>query len=264
MDFSEREILEEFEKLGLTKYESKAYLVLLSNGSSYGGEISKKSGVPGAKIYETLDRLVEKGLAYPVSENPVHYRPLPLENFLNNKRHEFQRSIEYLKSNLNKISKIDSSELFWFLSGKDTLMDKTKEFINNAKSNILISLWPEEAKELKEPLYKAYNRNVEIIILMFDNIEDIDFGKIYKHYMFPAAYERHSSEMFLFVDNSCGMFMFLEEYYGWKGFYTYSKGISRVIENYIKHDIYINKVINENTEFITEKYGKHLERLLDI
>ena len=51
------------EEIGLTKSEIKVYLALLELGSSTTGPIVEKSGASSSKIYEILDKLIQKGLA---------------------------------------------------------------------------------------------------------------------------------------------------------------------------------------------------------
>ncbi len=50
------------ENIGLTKSEIKVYLALLELGSTTTGPIVDKSGASSSKIYEVLDRLIQKGL----------------------------------------------------------------------------------------------------------------------------------------------------------------------------------------------------------
>ncbi len=47
---------------GLTQNEAKVYLALLQTGKSQSGRIVQKAGISSGKIYETLYRLIEKGL----------------------------------------------------------------------------------------------------------------------------------------------------------------------------------------------------------
>jgi len=59
------------EELGLTTNESKVYLTLLRIGKSQTGQIIKKAKISSGKIYETLEKLIAKGLVQFVIENNV-------------------------------------------------------------------------------------------------------------------------------------------------------------------------------------------------
>ncbi len=51
------------EKLGLTKNETAIYLALLELGTTTTGPITVKSGLHSSRVYESLNKLMEKGLA---------------------------------------------------------------------------------------------------------------------------------------------------------------------------------------------------------
>jgi len=64
-----------YEKLlmdaGFTKNEAKVYLALLRTGQSQSGKIVHKAGISSGKIYETLNKLIDKGLVEVVIDNGV-------------------------------------------------------------------------------------------------------------------------------------------------------------------------------------------------
>ena len=60
-----------FEQLGFTKNESAVYLALLKLGKSKSGAIVHEAKVSGGKIYETLAKLIDKGIVKTVIENGV-------------------------------------------------------------------------------------------------------------------------------------------------------------------------------------------------
>ncbi|MBW2999828.1 hypothetical protein KY339_04085, partial [Candidatus Woesearchaeota archaeon] len=66
----QKEILEE---IGLTKSEINVYLALLELGSSTTGKIVDKSNASSSKIYEILDKLIQKGLASFIIKGGVKY-----------------------------------------------------------------------------------------------------------------------------------------------------------------------------------------------
>lgn len=59
--------------IGLTDGEIKIYLALLELGNSTTWNITKKSKVSGSKVYEVLERLMQKGLVSSVIKNNVKY-----------------------------------------------------------------------------------------------------------------------------------------------------------------------------------------------
>jgi len=58
--------LELFQKLGLVKNEARIYETLLRVGESSVGHISTKSSVHRRNVYDTLNRLMEKGLVFEI------------------------------------------------------------------------------------------------------------------------------------------------------------------------------------------------------
>ena len=65
-------------KLGLNRYESKAYLALVSSGISTAGKLAEKSGIPRAKIYEVLRSLERQGFAVSTSTRPSKFKSVAL------------------------------------------------------------------------------------------------------------------------------------------------------------------------------------------
>jgi sugar-specific transcriptional regulator TrmB len=59
--------------IGLTDSETKVYLALLELGSTTKGPIVDKSGVASSKIYELLEKLIQKGLVSYVIKSGVKY-----------------------------------------------------------------------------------------------------------------------------------------------------------------------------------------------
>lgn len=102
---------------GLTQNETIVYLTLLRTGSSKSGRILKESHVSGGKIYETLSRLIEKGLVKTRSENGVaHFSandPETLLTYLKEKDRDLQDKEEALNRILPDLKKI------WMIDRKE-------------------------------------------------------------------------------------------------------------------------------------------------
>src|SRR3989344_3052406 len=85
--------LELLEEIGLTKSEIKVYLALLELGSSTTGPIVDKSGASSSKMYEILERLIQKGLAGYVIKSGTKYFEAA----------DPKRLFDYLKEKKNKL-----------------------------------------------------------------------------------------------------------------------------------------------------------------
>src|SRR5581483_4009910 len=90
------------EALGLTKYETNAYLSLLTLGVSDARELSRASGVPTSKIYETMVRLEALGLVEVQASRPRKFMAREvgeaLDELKNAKRREFEGLLKSLPS----------------------------------------------------------------------------------------------------------------------------------------------------------------------
>lgn len=93
----------ELESVGLNKSEIKVYLALLKLGASSTGPIITESKTANSKVYEVLEKLIQKGLvSYFVKENVKYYKatnPNMLIDFLEEKK----LSIDKEKERLNKL-----------------------------------------------------------------------------------------------------------------------------------------------------------------
>lgn len=94
-------IKESLERIGLTPGESEVYEALVSLGLSSTGKITKKANIASSKVYEVLQRLMNKGLASYVIKNGVRYYdatpPGRLIDFLEEKKDGIEQSQKEIK-----------------------------------------------------------------------------------------------------------------------------------------------------------------------
>ena len=94
--------LELLRNIGLTDSEIKVYLALIELGSSTKGPIVDKSKVASSKIYELLEKLMQKGLASYVIKSGVKYfesaPPLRLLDYIKEKESKLKQQEQQLQS----------------------------------------------------------------------------------------------------------------------------------------------------------------------
>ena len=101
------------EKIGLTKTEARIYETLLRAGQSTTTVIVRESGIHASKVYEFLDKLIDKGLvSYIIRRNKKYFMastPKNLRNIIGDKQHQLQQQQIELDSIIPKLEAITSS-----------------------------------------------------------------------------------------------------------------------------------------------------------
>ncbi|MBD3309933.1 hypothetical protein GF351_01805 [Candidatus Woesearchaeota archaeon] len=99
--------IELLEEIGLTRSEIKVYLALLELGSSSTGKIVDKSKVASSKIYEILDKLIQKGLvSFIIKSGVKHFEASPPErimDYIQEKENKFAKQKKNLKDMLPEL-----------------------------------------------------------------------------------------------------------------------------------------------------------------
>ena len=135
--------ISELRNIGLTEGESKVYVELLKLGVSTKTPIAYNANVSSSKVYEILDRLVDKGLVSVMIKNNVkHYQAAPpekLNDYLKRKKKELKKEekiIEKLIPDMEKFTKNQdkfSAKLYSGFEGVKTAMNSIAEEKRNAE-----------------------------------------------------------------------------------------------------------------------------------
>jgi sugar-specific transcriptional regulator TrmB len=127
-------MLEIFEELGFSKWESKVYLALIELGPSTTGPIVKKSEVPQSKIYEILGKLMEKGLvSYVIKKGMKHFQaadPKALLDIEDRRRKKIEEALPELELKRKFAHDPQSTEIF---EGKKAVFAALTDLIKDAK-----------------------------------------------------------------------------------------------------------------------------------
>ena len=128
-----KEILKQ---IGLTEYETRVYLALLSKGQNSAYELAEKAGLYRQVTYDSLKRLMEKGFVSSVIEGKTKLfkaiDPKLILEYLNEKTESFKQILPEL-SKLNEASK--QSLVVETYKGKNVVGIALKDIINNLKNS---------------------------------------------------------------------------------------------------------------------------------
>lgn len=169
-------------KLGLNRYESKAYLALFSSGVSTAGKLAERSAIPRAKVYEVLRSLERQGFAVSTSTRPSKFKAVPLEDVVNTledrAKVEYETRLEQLteihrelEKNLSeaKGGSTGEDEMVWILRGRDNIYNAIDKIVDESRDKIVAATTEKGiVRKLfrhKDKLADASKRGVDVRML---------------------------------------------------------------------------------------------------
>lgn len=260
------DLVEKLKDIGFNSYEAKVYIALLKKYPATGYEVAKLANIPQSRTYDTLKVLEEKNVVAATNTKPVSYTPIKPKQLLSSYQKKMTSTINYLDKHLPQV-KDDYNEPIVTLSGKQNIQDKISEVIKNAKREIYLEIWGQDFKIFEKDLLDAYNRNVEIRIVGYDNFRS-RFGMVFEHAFAKDIEMSLGGRMIILAaDDSEGIIgkvsSFKNETQDTNIIWTQNKSIVFIIKEFIVHDMYLIDVEENLVEQMKYIYGQGFKRLKD-
>ena len=264
------EIVEQLRSIGMSGYEAKVYVALVAAGEPLNGyELAKRSGVPRSTVYETVAKLVARGSAFEVNlpESGTAYLPLPVESLVARLRRDVNESIDALAESLPKISAPSDAHVIQQVRGRQQVLDRALDVIAGARTDLLVSIWPQELPEVLDELRAAADRRVEVTTIVFGSGHALEgIGIVYEH--------RFSSPEVVLHRLGCRLFAFVADRGSvltagavgsetW-GMWCDDPAMALVVAEYIRHDMAIQSIFQRSSSKALREYwtdSPDLERL---
>lgn len=260
------DLIEKLKEIGFNTYEAKVYIALLKKYPATGYEVAKLANIPQSRTYDTLKALEEKNVVAPTNAKPVSYTPIKPKQLLASYQKKMNSTLNYLEKNLPEV-KDNYIEPVITVSGKQNIYNKILEVIQNAKREIYMEVWSQDFKIFEQELLNAYNRNVEIRIVGYDNFYS-KFGMVFEHAFAKDIEMSLGGRMVIIAaDDSEGVVgkvsSFKNEDPDTNIIWTKNKSIVFIIKEFIVHDMYLIDVEENLVEQMKYIYGKGFKRLKD-
>lgn len=253
-----KEIIQTLEKLGLSHYEAKAYLAILSEPPLTGYKLSKVSGVPRSRIYETIEKLAAKGLVLTQDGETSLVKPVSFESFLERKEKENRKNIDYLREVLSQIKKPPEDQGIWNISGRGQIIEAINQLISQSKDHVYIFSFSNDLVHFEEALYRAEERKVSIIgVYCGDKIFEI--GNLYSHQGQPCS---SCQDISLSIDSEQALVGYTFPADSARVALTKNPGIIYITEEYIKHEIFISKAFKMLDKELLDKLRKIYKQVI--
>lgn len=175
-------------ELGLTDYETRAYLALIEEGVLTASQVSDSSGVPYSKVYETLTSLERKGWIETEQGRPGRYYPkAPSEALATAKLQLDERVKTWEKTILGELQpfyekrEIREKPDIWILRGEFSTIAKLKEVLDNTKNELMIAAPTLErsfADAVIPILKRLQSNNVKIFLMISRQAIELNVGEL--------------------------------------------------------------------------------------
>lgn len=240
-------LFDKLQKLGLNLYEAKAYASLLQIGTTNAYKVSKESGIPRARIYDVLETLTKRGLAMveESSENARLYTPVPSNVFLEKTKKEWENDFEDITIALRELEmEANKQDIYVFtVKGKENIISYCRQLLKEASRYVMISMWNEMYELLLPELEKCQKRGCKVLGVCHNVQNPID--GIESHH--NGKYHDMPENLHWFILSVDGR----KQLYGYSAetdrdaFYTEDISHIYLLEDYIMHDIVINRFVSD-------------------
>lgn len=258
-----------FARLGVSEYEARVYSALLGSNPATAYEAAKDAGVPTSKVYEVIARLEVRGMVRCLEEEGrKRYLPQPPDEFVEATRRSLGRTLDALKTDLSRLGEPRDQSFVWNLDEADALLDKACRMVETAVETLLVSAWNPEAVLLAPLLAQARSRGVKTALVYFGP-GPLDLDGVFRHPIEDTIYAEKGGRGFTVVaDGREALMGTLRAGLGGgvsaEGAWSRNHGFVILAEDYVKHDIYIMKIVERFDPELRARFGPGYEKLRDV
>jgi sugar-specific transcriptional regulator TrmB len=180
-------------EIGLSEYEAKTLICLMTHGTSTADEISRMAKIPLPRVYDTIERLIEMGFVLSAKTRPKQYKPVEsgtaLKNYIEHRKREFDGRMSNIRyvcekvadefSNLIPESKTPRREKWriWTIRNENNIFSMRREAEKHARKEILmLSSGAMFLKEDMDILRKLAKKGVRMRLLL-DRPENAEISR---------------------------------------------------------------------------------------
>lgn len=205
--------------------------------------------MPPSKIYETLQKLKNRGAVIDSQTQPTLYLPVEPAIFFRRIQAETEKTIESLVDDLSDLSPAQSFQVTWNLASATRINEKLIEIISAATHSVYASVWPEQIDSLNSVLTDAMSRGVHVVVATFGDCQPAANESYNLESCAVNVQARTKAKLCTVVtdDKEVVIGELTDDSETSKGVWTQTRSVVLVAKEYIRHDIMVG--------ILTEKIG---------
>ena len=254
-------------ELGFTQYEARAYIGMLGQEPMTGYALANVTGIPQPKVYETLRRLTRMGAVVQIEGEPSRYVPVPPAQLLTQLETKFQRRLSDAQVGLMRTAGAgdDKYHVLPAMSQWHEIEAKSVELINASTRHIYLSLNCAHPTAVLAAIKAADERGVRSDILHFGSAAvPVSNGRSLRHVSTDGMVYRHhqARHIGLVADGSQVLWALAPDGAQWDAVRADDPLVAAAVKGYIRHDIYVQQIVQDFGGALVEQYGPGLEGLI--
>jgi sugar-specific transcriptional regulator TrmB len=259
-------LIDRLREIGLGDYEAKLYVALVKRHPATGYELARSSGVPSSKVYEVLGRLQEKDVVFVTDGGgrAKRYVPVDPEEFIDRYRTRVERALDGLRDDLESLGADEPLGYVRNLHGRAAQLERTSHLIARAERTLLVSGWDEELVDLAGAIAEAHRRRVRVAVIDYGALP-LEASAVYPHPIKDTIHgEKGGRGLTLCADARVALMGLVQDDGAGHGAWSRNRAFVAAAEDYLKHDIYVQKIVGRFHDLLVRTYGPNFARWRDV
>lgn len=149
-------------EMGLSEYETTAYVSLLCLGTSTASEVSADAGIPQSRVYDTLGTLETKGFVVIQPGRPKKFGPVEpevaVDQYCSFRRRQYREELDDVRArgeslqdalgDIDRTADGDDIDISWSYSNRHHILEKLAELAGGAESEVLMISTPKSFERI--------------------------------------------------------------------------------------------------------------------
>ena len=257
--------------LGFSDYEARAYCALLDEAPANGYQVARRSGIPRAKIYECLEKLVARGAAVRVEGKDQEGRLFAptdpgelvgrIEQTTTEACEEAREALERYQSDPQVV------EVLWRVTSQADLVARGKSLTESAAKTLHLALWPEEFEVLLPSLLGAMDRGVQVALILYGpnrgirKLQERGAGAVQHSRSKHTAVPVMGRQFVLVADRERCITGSIFSESNVEGVFTLNRGPVTNAIDLVNHEIFLERILVEVGQPVWDVFGKYLGKL---
>ena len=175
------------------------------------------------------------------------------------KEKENRHNIDSLRKALSQLEKQPEDQGVWNISGRDQIIEAANQLISQSKKHVYIEGFDQDFAFIKDELSKAEKRKVSILGVYCGD-EKVEIGNLSPHRGEACTC---CQDIALSVDSEQALVGYTFPADHASVALTKNPGIIYIIEEYVKHEIFISRVFNMVDKEVLDKLSKVYQEVMD-